>query len=589
MTAHTCRTPSAPLLLALCAALALGLGACDDEPDDPTADAGAGGEGGAGAAGGEGGQGGDGGSGGQGGDGGSGGAGGMPDLPVAERTIAEHVARTCFIEGDDTPIELLDGLSDQLAEAIDCVRPGTLSDLPDGNWAPWDPVRPIRVDARGIDDLLGAAESGDRPMVIKWAYRDVAVQHLFYLWTLESCDFAAPPGLSNHQNGLSVDVVEPEYWSPLLRARGWEDNLPTDRPHFDYVLAEDVGLARLSLFAFQALHNRNRPADPIPLTGEFDAETERALSDAPLVGYAEGLCDGGAQPPEPPEFAGPTVAQSAWRGCAAPIPLIEGLSAELAGTMACADPERVSLIEPCADAGCLAIAGPPKPEWLEAQTHAALVGVSQAIGRPLRIEWAGHDVALAWFLYSARRNLTCPTDAPPPQTAPFASGRAVTLAAGDGGDPAVIEALDAAGFVEGPGDFTWIHPDGDDLRPLGVYAFQALWNTHRAAEPLDADGRLGPITVAALDRSPIGGFGQIDCDGLTPPDPPMGGDVMCVDGCFNQDCPGTYDFCTEENGACAAVPCAGDADCGGLAACDDPGRGSSPFFYCDDGQCRRQR
>lgn len=517
------------------------------------------------------------------------GGGGMPGLPIGERSIAEHVERTCFVQGDDTPVELLEGLSQQLADAIDCVRPGTLSDLPDGHWNPWDPVRPIRVDARGVDDLLAAADTGDRPLVIKWAYRDVAVQHLFYLWTLKSCDFAAPPGLSNHQNGLSVDIVEPEYWSPLMRGRGWEDNLPTDRPHFDYVLAEDVGLARLSLFAFQALHNRNRPDDTIPLTGEFDAATEAALSDAPLGGYAEGLCDGGVAPPEPPAFAGPTVAQSAWRGCEAPIPLIEGLSAELAATMACADPERVTLIEPCGEAGCLAIAGPPKPEWLEAQTHAALLDVSRALDRPLRIEWAGHDVALAWFLYSAQRNLNCQNEAFAPAASPFASGRTVRLAEADGFDPAVPPAMQAAGFVEGPGDLTWIFAEGDDLRPLGVYAFQVLWNANRAEEPLDTDGLIGPMTVDGIDRAPIGGFGAPACDGLEPPDPPPAGEVMCIEGCFNQDCPGTYDFCTEAFGDCSAVPCEADADCGGLVACDDPGRGSSPFFYCDDGRCRRQR
>ncbi len=567
--------------LSLACALALGALGCDDEPapGDPNDArlpdmAGLGGSGGVG------------GGGGMGGSGGVGG--GMDDLPVEERSIAEHVARTCFIEGDDTPPELLEGLSDQLADAIDCVRPGTLSDLPDGNWSPWDPIRPIRVDARGIDDLLAAAADGDRSMVIKWAYRDVAVQHLFYLWTLESCDFAAPPGLSNHQNGLSVDVVEPEYWSPLMRARGWEDNLPTDRPHFDYVLAEDEGLARLSLFAFQALHNRNRPDDAIPLTGEFDAATERALSDAPLVGYPEGLCDGGLAPPEPPAFAGPTVAQSAWRGCAAPIPLIEGLSAELAATMACADPARVTLIEPCGDAGCLAIAGPPKPEWLEASTHAALVGVSTAVDRPLGVEWAGRDVALTWFLYSARRNLTCPDAVPFPSAAPFPSGRAVTLVAADALDPTVQDAMAAAGFEPGSGPGEWVYPMGDDLRALGVYAFQTLWNTHRAAEPLPADGRLDALTLDAIDRAPIGGFGGPECDGLMPPDPPVGGDVQCVEGCANQSCPGAYDFCAADFGECAEVPCADDLECAGLVACDDPGRGSSPFFYCDAGRCRRQ-
>lgn len=531
--------------------------------------------------------------------GGSGGAGGggVPDrgLPpdmypaVEEQSIAEFVGHTCFTMGDDTPPALLDGLSRQLVEAIDCVRPGTLGELPDGNWQMLDPIRPALVDARGVDDLIEATGSGDRSAVIRWAYRDVAVQHLFYLWTLKGCDFAAPPGLSNHQNGLSVDLNDAGYWSPLMRAYGWEDNLPTDRPHFDYVLAEDVGLARLSLFAFQALHNRNRPDAPLPLSGEFDAATEAALGDALIGGFAEGLCEGGVAPPEPPAFGGPTVAQAAWRGCEAPVQLIEGLGAEVAEVMACAAPDEVAMIEPCGEAGCVVIAGPPKPGWIEAGTLAALQAASTAVGRALAVRWAGRDPALVWFLGSAQVNLSCPGEVPFPSVSPHASGRVVELAEADAMDPMVATAMETAGFVAvGAEGARWRYEAGLDLRPLGVFAFQALWNHNRPDEALATDGRLDAATLAALDRAPVEGFGEAPCAGLVAPPPGMGGEVVCVEACVNQSCPGTYEFCDAAYGACAEVACAGDVDCGGLVACDDPGRGSRPFFVCEDGRCRRE-
>ena len=529
-------------------------------------------------------------------DGGFGGAGGgmaPPDpgggpgggmAPEGE-SLFEHASRTCFNAGDPTPPELLEGLSHQLVRAIDCLRPGALSDLPAGNWQMLEPLRRPLVDGRGVDDLLAAAGEGASPMVIRWAYRDVAIQHLFYLWTLTGCDFAAPPGLSNHQNGLSVDLQDADAWVGPMSRHGWENNLPTDRPHFDYGLADDEGMAGLSLFAFQALWNLNRSDRAIPLTGEFDAATELALGDAPLLGFARDLCDDGRPDvPEPPQL-GPAVAQAAWRGCEAPVAFIEGLSAQIVEVMRCSDPGAVDELRLCAEPGCVVVVGPPKPEWLEAATHRALLAASRALGRPIGIEWALREPALTWFDTSVADNLSCAVDPTPPQTSAYTSGRAVAL--GPPADEATAAALSDAGFAPIDERGGWLYAGGEDLRALGVYAFQALWNANRPDDPLDADGVLGPATLGAIDRAPIRGFPRVPCERGEVPDGPD--PVACVPDCFNQDCPGTYDFCTVARGVCEAVPCDGDGDCVGLAACDDPARGSPPVFYCDDGHCRRQR
>lgn len=74
---------------------------------------------------------------------------------------------------------------------------------------------------------------------------------------------------------------------------------------------------------------------------------------------------------------------------------------------------------------------------------------------------------------------------------------------------------------------------------------------------------------------------SITCSGPQRTEP-----VRCVPGCFNEWCPGTYDFCTQSQGACAPVACKRAEDCAGLGACDRSVRNSKEF-RCEQGYCRR--
>lgn len=65
-------------------------------------------------------------------------------------------------------------------------------------------------------------------------------------------------------------------------------------------------------------------------------------------------------------------------------------------------------------------------------------------------------------------------------------------------------------------------------------------------------------------------------------------DEYCAPLCFNQQCPGAYDFCVTSYGACAEVPCTDHGDCCDLALCDKAGTAVSDF-YCDTGKCRRDK
>ncbi len=497
-----------------------------------------------------------------------------------EESLGSYAGRTCFSDGDETPPELLDGLSQQLFEAINCLRPGALSEIPSGDWQMLDPIRMPIIQGRAVDDLLAAAEERPETLVIRWAYRDVALQHLFYLWTLKGCDFAAPPGLSNHQNGLSLDLDESTAWEMLMRKHGWENNLPNDRPHYDYRLAEDEGMATLSLLAFQALWNLNRPEEPLGLSGEFDSATEAALSAAPLEGFSQALCD--APPIALPELRGPSLAQASWRGCEIPIKLIEGLSEQLAEVMRCGRPQVMERLSLCSEPGCLGISAPPKLEWIEAQTQRALLEIAQDLNRRLDLEWAFRGPAFSLFRHQVQSQLGCPGEELPPWESHFLSGRAVALLDLD----ALLEgALEEAGFQAIQELEAWLYPEGEDLSSSATYAFQLLWNLNHPEEPLELDGHLSSETLASLKRAPIRGFiKQPPCtawESLSVEGP------LCVEGCSNQSCPGTYDFCLLEYGECQPVPCQDNESCEGLSRCDDPSRSSSSRFYCDGGRCRR--
>ena len=65
------------------------------------------------------------------------------------------------------------------------------------------------------------------------------------------------------------------------------------------------------------------------------------------------------------------------------------------------------------------------------------------------------------------------------------------------------------------------------------------------------------------------------------------GPVTCVPGCCNEACPGSFEFCAKDKGACAPVSCARDGDCAGLGACDRNSR-LAKTFVCDQGFCRRK-
>jgi hypothetical protein len=410
-----------------------------------------------------------------------------------------------------TPDALVTGLSRQLVDAINCLRPGTLVDIPlDAVLRMLEAGRPNLIDGRALADLRAAAADGDRQMVVRWAYRDVGLQQLFWLQdAYQGCAVAARPGGSNHQNGLAVDLNDWAYWEPIMRRHGWENNLANDRVHFDYQRVEDIGLGSFSLYAFQELWNLNHPEAPLPTGGALDAETDAALAGAPIEGLARDLCRNGVPP------AAVSVEQSAWRDCEAPAALARGLSAQVVRTMNCLEPGALVPLDACP--GCVAFDRPAALPWAGPETEAALRVAARAFGRAIPLHWAFRDVALDHFLTLAAEHLDCPA-------APGAAHGALGTGLGvEARDAAPERALANAGFVPVPADGAHVHRvAGEDRTSLSVQAFQRLWNLNRADAPLEEDGRIGPATRAAIAQSPLAGFADEPCPAVEPPPPDAG-------------------------------------------------------------------
>lgn len=182
------------------------------------------------------------------------------------------------------------GLAEQLVEEIECMRPGTMARI--------DGAPGVYLSGATFPYLQGPAADALRraaavqPMTINSGLRTVVQQFVLYTWyTRGRCtsvvSLAAPPGRSNHESGLAVDVAEYDAAYTPLTGRGFSWLGSGDPWHFDYV-AGGVDLRSMSVMAFQRLWNRNRPTERIAEDGAWGAATEAAVARAPSGGFTSG-------------------------------------------------------------------------------------------------------------------------------------------------------------------------------------------------------------------------------------------------------------------------------------------------------------
>jgi hypothetical protein len=187
------------------------------------------------------------------------------------------------------------GLSRQIIAEARCLRPNAFVRLPSRpNLSLEDEVLPyLQLEAR--NDLVRALDARPKQkMTINSALRTLPQQFLVWVWSANrrcGVPLATPPGQSNHETGMALDIVEAAAWRSELEARSFKWLGPRDRVHFDYKAGSGVSNAT-DLIAFQRLWNRNHPDDKLKEDGRYSPAVEKRLKKSPPAGFPIGASCG---------------------------------------------------------------------------------------------------------------------------------------------------------------------------------------------------------------------------------------------------------------------------------------------------------
>lgn len=191
-----------------------------------------------------------------------------------------------------TSTAVVNALSQQLIHQLQLILPNAFVSFDDLQVDLLDAAFPY-LQSPAKQALQHAIADRGIPLQVNSAYRTIAQQMLLYNDRFNNPNPVAPPGQSNHQTGLAIDIEDPRGWEPYLIRYGWEP-LPGDPPHFDYVGGDTMDIRSKSILAFQQLWNQNHPNDQIDEDGSFGSQTEAALNRSPAQGFARAPWD--AQP-----------------------------------------------------------------------------------------------------------------------------------------------------------------------------------------------------------------------------------------------------------------------------------------------------
>lgn len=224
----------------------------------------------------------------------------MPEFLVE---ACEHINQRDAIESrgsfhgllQDAPMvstAVVNALSQQLIYQLQLILPNAFVSFDDLKVDLWDAAFPY-LQTQAKQALQKAINDRGMTLQVNSAYRTIAQQMLLYNDRSNNPNPVAPPGASNHQTGLAIDIEDPRGWEPYLIRFGWNP-LPGDPPHFDYVGNGTVDIRNKSILAFQQLWNKNNPKSKITEDGGFGPQTEAALNRSPAQGFAKSPWD--AQP-----------------------------------------------------------------------------------------------------------------------------------------------------------------------------------------------------------------------------------------------------------------------------------------------------
>ncbi len=194
------------------------------------------------------------------------------------------------------------GLDQQMAQAVQCLRPGQLVDISNHPAINRDQgqVHPV-LNAAVVEALEDASASVGEPIRLISGWRSVVGQYILQEFdpVCRGIGDPAPVGASLHQMGMAVDVVgnlSGRYYPHLIGAgfaeicRGTRHNPRcVEHNHYNfYVPGRDPGLEkRTAIRAFQVLWNYHAsPAERIDDDGVFGPRTEAAMRATPIHGFS---------------------------------------------------------------------------------------------------------------------------------------------------------------------------------------------------------------------------------------------------------------------------------------------------------------
>jgi peptidoglycan hydrolase-like protein with peptidoglycan-binding domain len=184
---------------------------------------------------------------------------------------------------------VVNGLSQQLIYQLQLMMPDAFVSFDDLNVDFLDAAFPY-VQSSAKQALQKAIQDRGQTMQVNSAYRTIAQQMLLYNDRFNNPNPVAPPGASNHQTGLAIDIEDATGWKVYLMRYGWNP-LRGDPPHFDYQGDGTIDLRSKSILAFQQLWNQNHPNERISEDGGFGPQTEDALNRSPAPGFPKAPWD----------------------------------------------------------------------------------------------------------------------------------------------------------------------------------------------------------------------------------------------------------------------------------------------------------
>jgi peptidoglycan hydrolase-like protein with peptidoglycan-binding domain len=185
-------------------------------------------------------------------------------------------------------------LSLQIITEMNIIIPGVLVSFDDLNIDPDSEANEavnLYLQPGAKDALRRVIKAKGKQLRISSAYRTVAQQHLLYSWYRKgicSIGLAARPGMSNHEDGLALDLPDEENltWRDDLENEDWEWLGSNDRFHFTYQGGGRDDIGNIGVKAFQRLWNKYNPGNQIPVDGDFGPQTAEKMNLSPAEGFA---------------------------------------------------------------------------------------------------------------------------------------------------------------------------------------------------------------------------------------------------------------------------------------------------------------